>query len=55
MASSPPPTGAEISEALNTLEEEKGWAVAVRDELTQQIRWTITDAGRAQLAKKRNL
>lgn len=47
----PPPTGSEISESLNMLEKE-GWAVSMRDKLTGQIRWTITDEGRAQLAKR---
>lgn len=51
LAVSPPPTGMEISEALNQVESE-GWAVSVRDSLTRAVRWQITDAGRAQLAKR---
>lgn len=51
LAVSPVPLGTEISDALNNLENRK-WAVAVRDELTETVRWQITDAGRAQLAKR---
>lgn len=51
LAVTPVPTGTEISEALNDLER-RGYAVAVRDDLTGAVRWQITDLGRAQLAKR---
>lgn len=47
----PAPTGTEISDAINALEKRK-WAVSVRDDVTQEIRWRITDAGRAELAAR---
>lgn len=47
----PAPIGAEISTALNTLEKHQ-WAVSVRDEITRDIRWRITDAGRAELSAR---
>lgn len=52
MFRTPPPTGSEISEALNSLETRQQ-AVAVRDRLTGQIKWRITDEGRAELAARR--
>ncbi len=47
----PAPTGSEISTALNTIEKHQ-WAVSVRDAITGDIRWRITDAGRAELAAR---
>lgn len=47
----PAPTGSEISTALNTIEKHQ-WAVSVRDGITGDIRWRITDAGRAELAAR---
>ncbi|MFO1461300.1 MAG: hypothetical protein U1G08_18090 [Verrucomicrobiota bacterium] len=52
LAVSPPPTGGEISEALGRIEG-AGLALSFRDEMTKAVRWTITDEGRAQLAKRR--
>lgn len=51
MAVVPPPTGAEISEALNLIEQ-RGLGVSLRDDLTKEVKWQITDNGRAQLAKR---
>jgi hypothetical protein len=51
LAVSPPPTGLEISEALNDLER-RGYAVSVRDGLTEIVRWQITDLGRVQLTTR---
>lgn len=51
MAMAPPPTGTEISEALNLIEQ-RGLAVSLRDDLTKEVKWQITDNGRAQLAKR---
>jgi hypothetical protein len=48
---SPPPTGLEISDALNRAED-AGWAVSVRDPVTGQVRWQVTDLGRVQLSKR---
>lgn len=48
---SPPPTSVEISEALDLIEE-RGLAVSLRDDLTKEVKWQITDNGRAQLAKR---
>lgn len=47
----PMPTGTEISEHINRVES-RGWAISVRDEETQSVKWQITDSGRAQLAAR---
>lgn len=51
MAVAPPPTKSEVDAALNRMED-RGWAVSVRDEITQVVRWRITDAGKAELAAR---
>lgn len=48
---SPAPTGAEISDALNQCES-KQWILSVRDEVTGDVKWKITDAGRGVLAER---
>lgn len=48
----PVPGSVEVSEALAQLEA-RGLAVSLRDELTGQVKWQITDEGRAQLASRR--
>lgn len=48
---SPAPTGTEISDALNVLSRSQ-WAVEVRDTVTGEIRWRITEAGRGELAAR---
>ena len=52
MSVSPTPSGTEISEALNQMED-KGWAVSIRDPEIGTVRWQITDEGRAQLSKRK--
>lgn len=47
----PAPTKSEVDAALNRMED-RGWAVAVRDEITDVMRWRITDAGKAELAAR---
>lgn len=49
---SPPPTGAEINEALERIES-TGWGISFRDQLTKQVKWVITDDGRVQLAQRK--
>jgi hypothetical protein len=51
LAASPPPTGSDISAALNHIED-AGLAVSVRDPLTHAVKWKITDQGRAELAAR---
>lgn len=48
---SPAPTGSEMSTALHQVEASQ-LAVSVRDSLTGDVRWKITDAGRAALAER---
>lgn len=47
----PAPTGAEVSQALNTIEA-RGWAISQRDNLTSEIRWRITSSGLAELSAR---
>lgn len=49
--SGPRDTVAEVNAAFNELEQ-RHLAVAIRDDLTNSIRWKITDAGRAALAER---
>lgn len=51
IALSPAPTGTEISDALNQ-SEANGWVLCVRDEMTREVKWKITDAGRGVLAER---
>ena len=48
---SPAPTGTEVSQALNTIERAQ-WAVSIRDEITGDIKWRITEAGKAEAAAR---
>ena len=48
----PVPGSVEVSEALDQLAD-KGLAVSLRDSITGQVKWQITDDGRAQLASRR--
>lgn len=52
MFRTPPPTGSEVSEALSSLET-RGYAISLRDQITHEVRWRITDQGRAELAARR--
>ena len=47
----PAPTGLEISDALNTIERNK-WGVAVRDGISGDVRWKITDTALAELYER---
>jgi hypothetical protein len=51
IALSPAPTGTEISDALNQCES-KGWILSMRDEMSTELKWRITDSGRAVLAER---
>lgn len=46
----PPPSGTEISEALNHAEQ-SGYAISTRGTLDQVMRWRITDLGRSALSE----
>lgn len=48
---SPAPTGTEMSTAFHQLEWHQ-LAVSVRDTITGEVKWKITDAGRAALAER---
>lgn len=48
---SPAPSGTEISEAIDKCER-NGWVISVRDDMTGELKWRITDAGRALLAER---
>lgn len=52
LATSPPPSTADLNAAFTTLED-KGWAMSVRDPLTGQIRWVISGEGIAQLTLRK--
>jgi len=51
IAVTPPPTGLEVGEALQTLEARQ-LAISIRDPLTKEVRWKITDQGRAELTER---
>lgn len=51
LAVSPAPSGTEISEAIDTCER-NGWVIGVRDAMTGQLKWRITDSGRVSLAER---
>lgn len=51
LTNTPVPTGAEMSDALNYLDEHR-LAVAIRDEITKSVRWRITDDGKATLSAR---
>lgn len=51
LAVSPAPSGTEISEAIDKCERQ-GWIISVRDDMTDELKWRITDAGRASLAER---
>lgn len=51
LAVSPTPSGTDISEAIDQCER-KGWIISVRDDMTGELKWRITDAGRASLAER---
>lgn len=48
---SPSPTTTELASAFTQVEQH-GWALCLRDELTQEIKWRITEVGLAVLAER---
>lgn len=51
LAVSPAPSGNDISEAIDTCKR-NGWVIGLRDEMTSQLKWRITDTGRAVLDER---
>ena len=52
VTASPTPTTVEITEALVALRD-ADLAIDIRDELTGDVKWAITDKGRLKLSERR--